>query len=78
MDFFLCVLGMVFIIEGLPYFAFPDKIKLYLVKVTEIPDATLRMLGLAAMAAGLLLGLGDAAAELVAVPHKPHTGSGRR
>ncbi len=46
---------MVFIIEGLPYFAFPDKIKLYLVKVTEIPDATLRMLGLAAMAAGLLL-----------------------
>ena len=55
MDFFLCVLGMVFIIEGLPYFAFPDKIKLYLVKVTEIPDATLRMLGLAAMAAGLLL-----------------------
>ena len=55
MDFLLCVLGMVFIIEGLPYFAFPDKIKLYLVKVTEIPDATLRMLGLAAMAAGLLL-----------------------
>ncbi len=55
MDFFLCVLGMVFIIEGLPYFAFPDKIKIYLVKVTEIPDTTLRMLGLAAMAAGLLL-----------------------
>lgn len=55
MDFFLCVLGMVFIIEGLPYFAFPDKIKIYLVKVTEIPDATLRLLGLAAMTAGLLL-----------------------
>ncbi len=55
MDFFLCVLGMVFIIEGLPYFAFPDKIKTYLIKVTEIPDATLRMLGLAAIAAGLLL-----------------------
>ena len=55
MDFFLCVLGMVFIIEGLPYFAFPDKIKAYLVKVTGIPDATLRMLGLAAVATGLLL-----------------------
>ena len=55
MDFFLCVLGMVFIIEGLPYFAFPDKIKAYLLKVAEIPDATLRMLGLAAMGAGLLL-----------------------
>ena len=55
MDFFLCVLGMVFIIEGLPYFAFPDKIKAYLLKVAEIPDSILRMLGLAAMAAGLLL-----------------------
>jgi uncharacterized protein YjeT (DUF2065 family) len=46
---------MVFIVEGLPYFAFPDKIKAYLVKVTEIPDTTLRMLGFAAIVAGLFL-----------------------
>lgn len=55
MDFFLCVLGMVFIVEGMPYFAFPAKIKIYLLKVVETPDTTLRSLGFAAILAGLLL-----------------------
>ncbi|MBI4633737.1 MAG: DUF2065 domain-containing protein [Deltaproteobacteria bacterium] len=55
MKYFLCVLGMVFIVEGLPYFAFPEKIKAHLTKVLNIPDSTLRILGLAAMIAGLLL-----------------------
>lgn len=55
MDFFLCVLGMVLIIEGMPYFAFPDKIKAYFMKIQEIPDSTLRIIGFASMAAGLLL-----------------------
>jgi uncharacterized protein len=55
MDFFLCVLGMVLIIEGMPYFAFPDKVKAYLMKIQEIPDSTLRIIGFASMAAGLLL-----------------------
>ncbi len=53
--YFLCVLGMVFIIEGLPYFAFPDKLKAYLLKIQDIPDGTLRLLGLGAILAGLLL-----------------------
>ncbi|MGV8081609.1 MAG: DUF2065 domain-containing protein [Syntrophales bacterium] len=55
MDFFLCVLGLVFIVEGLPYFAFPAQIKQYLVKLLEIPDRTLRILGLGAIVTGLLL-----------------------
>ena len=55
MDFFLCVLGMVFIVEGMPYFTFPGKIKAYLLKVAEMPDSTLRFLGFAAILAGLLL-----------------------
>jgi uncharacterized protein YjeT (DUF2065 family) len=55
MKYFLCVLGMVFVIEGLPYFAFPDKIKAYLLKLTEVPDSKLRLLGLAAMLGGLAL-----------------------
>ena len=55
MKYFLCVLGMVFIIEGLPYFAFPDKLKVYLLKLVAAPDKTLRLLGLAAMAVGLVL-----------------------
>ncbi len=54
MKFFLCVIGMVLIIEGLPYFAFPEKIKAYLLKVHEIPGSTLRILGLAAVITGLL------------------------
>lgn len=54
MKFFLCVIGLVLIIEGLPYFAFPEKIKAYLMKVQEIPDTTLRMLGLSAVIAGLI------------------------
>jgi uncharacterized protein YjeT (DUF2065 family) len=55
MDYFLCVLGMVFIVEGMPYFTFPGKIKANLLKVAEMPDSTLRFLGFAAILAGLLL-----------------------
>jgi len=55
MKYFLCVLGMVLIVEGLPYFAFPDKIKAYLRKLTDIPDTTLRVLGSIAVIVGLVL-----------------------
>ena len=55
MKYFLCVLGMVFIIEGLPYFVFPEKLKIYLLKMTTVPDSTLRFLGLSAMILGLIL-----------------------
>jgi uncharacterized protein YjeT (DUF2065 family) len=46
---------MVFIIEGVPYFLFPEKLKIYLSKMTSVPDSTLRFLGLTAMIAGLIL-----------------------
>ena len=55
MKYFLCVLGMVLIVEGLPYFAFPDKIKAYLRKLTDTPDATLRIMGSIAVVVGLIL-----------------------
>jgi len=55
MKFFLCVIGMVLIIEGLPYFAFPEKLKTYFQKIDAVPDSTLRILGLLAMIFGLLL-----------------------
>jgi len=55
MKFFLCVIGMVLIIEGLPYFTFPDKIKSYLIMIYETPGRTLRMLGLSAVIIGLFL-----------------------
>ena len=52
---FLCVLGMVFIIEGIPYFVFPEKLKIYLTRITTMPDSILRFLGISAMIAGLIL-----------------------
>lgn len=55
MKYFICVLGMVFVIEGLPYFTYPDRIKSYLRKLTELPDTKLRILGAVAVLAGLLL-----------------------
>ena len=55
MKYFLCVLGMVLVIEGIPYFTFPEKLKIYLNKLTEIPDTTLRIMGAVAMAIGLIL-----------------------
>jgi uncharacterized protein YjeT (DUF2065 family) len=55
MRYFICVIGMVMIIEGLPYFASPEKMKNWILKLSEIPDASLRRLGFGLMAAGLIL-----------------------
>jgi len=55
MEFFFAVIGMVMIVEGLPYFAFPDRMKFWLLKVAEMSDSTLRKLGFALMLIGLVL-----------------------
>ena len=55
MKYFLCVLGMVLIVEGLPYFAVPEKMKAWVMKVVAIPDASLRKIGLVLMGIGLFL-----------------------
>lgn len=53
--YFICVLGMVLVIEGLPYAAAPYKIKTWLRQIMHIPESTLRGLGFLAMVIGLLL-----------------------
>jgi len=55
MKYFICVVGMVLIVEGLPYMTYPEWIKSYLSKVMDIPNSSLRLMGLAAVSAGLLL-----------------------
>ncbi|BBO69535.1 hypothetical protein DSCA_34650 [Desulfosarcina alkanivorans] len=55
MDYFLCVIGMVMIIEGVPYFAAPDRMKGWMAKIMEMAPASLRRFGLVMMAAGLFL-----------------------
>jgi hypothetical protein len=55
MKFFLCVIGMVMIIEGLPYFAFPEKVKLWMAQIRDMNPSLLRALGLILMILGLCL-----------------------
>lgn len=55
MKYFLCVMGMVMIIEGLPYFAFPEKMKGWIRMVLEMPAESMRRFGLVLMAGGLLM-----------------------
>jgi uncharacterized protein YjeT (DUF2065 family) len=55
MTFFLCVMGMVLIIEGLPWFGWPEKMKRVMRTMMDQEDSLLRRLGLVMMLAGLLL-----------------------
>ncbi len=55
MDYFLCVMGMVFILEGLPYLVFPEKLKPYLIKISTLSDSTLRVIGISTIIFGLIL-----------------------
>jgi uncharacterized protein YjeT (DUF2065 family) len=55
MKYFLCVLGMVLIVEGLPYVALPGKMKNWITRIAATPEDNLRKVGLALMAVGLWL-----------------------
>jgi hypothetical protein len=55
MLYFFSVLGLVLIIEGFPYFCFPQKVKEVARKLPEISDSNLRSFGLTLMLLGLLL-----------------------
>jgi uncharacterized protein len=52
---FLVALGLVFVIEGLIFAAFPEKAKRAVTAVLETPDAVLRAVGLASALVGVLL-----------------------
>ena len=55
MSFFLSALGLMMVFEGIPYFCFPKKVKLFAQKLPEIPDFTLRVVGFFLMMIGLLV-----------------------
>jgi hypothetical protein len=55
MEYFLCVIGMVMIIEGVPYFVSPARMKRWITRLAEMPDGTLRVTGFILMAFGLIL-----------------------
>jgi uncharacterized protein YjeT (DUF2065 family) len=53
MKFFLCVVGMVMIVEGLPYFAFPDRMKEMIQVIAGQESLKLRRFGFFLMLTGL-------------------------
>ncbi len=53
--YILTVLGLVFFLEGLPYFASPENLKKYLLQVVSVPGRYLRIAGGVLMVLGLLL-----------------------
>ncbi len=55
MEFFLSVMGMVLVIEGLPYFAFPEKMKLWVRTMLQMQDGNLRKFGFILMLVGVFL-----------------------
>jgi len=54
-NYFLSVLGLVLVIEGLPYFASPATVKKWVAQIPSVPDRHLRILGFLGMTGGMLL-----------------------
>ena len=55
MKFFLCVIGMVLFIEGLPWFASPNKMRRALAMMFSQHERQLRVMGFMLMVIGLVL-----------------------
>jgi len=53
MKFFFCVMGMVMIVEGLPYFISPHKMREMVMMILQMPENALRRFGFFMMLAGL-------------------------
>ena len=54
-DFLLVVLGVVMVVEGIPWFLSPGGYKRMLLQLLPVPDRILRLFGLGCMLGGLLL-----------------------
>lgn len=55
MEDFITVLGMILVLEGLPYFAFPVTFKTWIAHMLELPESRLRVYGLISMVIGLFI-----------------------
>jgi hypothetical protein len=52
---FLAALGLVFVIEGLVFAAFPAQAKRAMQSVFDTPDTSLRVIGIGSAVVGLIL-----------------------
>ncbi|HEY3222389.1 MAG TPA: DUF2065 domain-containing protein [Pseudolabrys sp.] len=55
MSDFLAALGLVFVIEGLIFAAFPDAAKRAMTSVLETPDVSVRLIGVGSAVVGLII-----------------------
>lgn len=55
MKLLILLVGMVLILEGIPYVAAPEAMREWLKKLSEVSASQLRTFGLVAMAAGLFI-----------------------
>jgi uncharacterized protein YjeT (DUF2065 family) len=55
MEDFLAALGLVFVIEGLVFAAFPAHAKRAMASVMETPEGSLRLIGLGSAVVGLIV-----------------------
>ncbi|MBM9537946.1 DUF2065 domain-containing protein [Desulfobulbus alkaliphilus] len=55
MELFITLIGLILILEGLPYAASPEAMQRWLRQILEMPPEQLRRIGLIAMAIGFFL-----------------------
>jgi uncharacterized protein YjeT (DUF2065 family) len=55
MSDFLAALGLVFVIEGLIFAAFPEAAKRAMTSVLETPDVSVRLIGIGSALVGLVV-----------------------
>lgn len=55
MKLLVLLIGMVLILEGMPYVAAPEAMREWLQKLSQMPAAQLRSIGLIAMGIGLFI-----------------------
>ncbi|HHD11971.1 MAG TPA: DUF2065 domain-containing protein [Deltaproteobacteria bacterium] len=55
MAFIFSVIGVILVLEGIPYFAFPSRIKRWALTIATVPDRELRIMGLVSMISGIVV-----------------------
>ncbi|MBE0583975.1 MAG: DUF2065 domain-containing protein [Desulfofustis sp.] len=55
MKLLILVFGLVLVVEGLPYATAPERMQEWMLRLSEVPPKTLRLIGFSSMGAGLLI-----------------------
>ena len=55
MKLFITLVGLILVLEGLPYVAFPEAMQRWLSQLTQLPPAQLRLVGIVSMVSGFII-----------------------